>query len=51
MWLATILSSCRLTSQPEISEALLWTGKGFVSTHWGGLCRRWSLYDNVVTNP
>ena len=30
------------------SEVLLWTGKGFVVPHWGGLCHGRSFNDNMV---
>ena len=30
---------------------LLWTGKGFVVPHRGGLCRGRSFNDNMVKNP
>ena len=33
------------------SKVLLWTGKGFVVPHWGGLCRGRSFNDNMVKNP
>ena len=38
-----------LVSDP--SEVLLWTGKGCVVPHWGGLCRGRSFNDNMVKNP
>ena len=32
----------------DTSEVLLWTGKGFVVPHWGGLCRGRIFNDNTV---
>ena len=37
-------------TQPELSEVLLWKGKGLVFTHWGGLCHGRRVYNNMVTN-
>ena len=62
----SIRESCLVTDPSEVflplfgplrslvtdpSKVLLWTSKGFVVPHWGGLYRGRSFNDNTVKNP